>query len=267
MLVDAHVHAFPDRLALAVRARLNRDGRLQAGPLVADVADAVRNAGFDAAWLLPYAHRAGVAASLNEWSAGAGQRFPSMVAGASFHPDDAPLAPLVHRALDELGLRVVKLHCAVGAFSPADARLEPLWEAAARRGAPVVIHAGQRAPGATTADEVAALAPLLAAHRNLNVVLAHAGYPNTAQALTLMHRFSNLYADVTPVWEQRVQVSQGELTAFAGRFLFGSDAPNNPVGANDQAAVFQSIGLDPDSLALLLGGVACRLVQPMASPD
>lgn len=72
MRVDAHVHAFPDRLALAVRQHLNRASRLKAGPLVADVAQSVRRAGFAAADpLLPYAHRAGVADSLNAWSAAA----------------------------------------------------------------------------------------------------------------------------------------------------------------------------------------------------
>jgi hypothetical protein len=36
--VDAHVHGFPDRLALAVRHRLNGAGRLQTGALLPDVA-------------------------------------------------------------------------------------------------------------------------------------------------------------------------------------------------------------------------------------
>src|SRR5437762_3176848 len=83
--------------------------------------------------------------------------------------------------------------------------------AAARRGVPVVLHAGRRAPGATAADEIAALAPLLAAHPTLPLVLAHAGYPHAGRTLQLMAQYANLYADVTPVWEQRVGVGAAEL--------------------------------------------------------
>ena len=93
------------------------------------------------------------------------------------------------------------------------------------------------------------------------LVLAHAGHPNTPRALELMAEFDNLYADLTPVWDHAVQVSPEHLSAFAGRFLFGSDAPNNPAGPSEQAERFGTLGLDEDALALLLGGAADRLIR------
>ena len=257
--IDAHVHGFPERLALAVRNKLNRDGVLTAGPLLAEVAASVTAQGFDAAWLLPYAHRAGVAESVNEWSAAAGRAHPCLVAGATFHPADPDLARLVERALVELELKVVKLHCSVGSFSPSTPQLEPLWRMAAARAVPVVIHAGQHAPGATAAHDLDDLEPVLRAHPDLPLVLAHTGHPNTARALELMDRYPSLYADLTPVWDQPVQVSATELTALPGRFLFGSDAPNNPVPAGTQAERFTTLGLDPHILAQVLGGAAAAL--------
>ena len=59
--IDAHIHGFPDRLAVAVRNRLNARGGLTGGVFLADIAERVKLAGFDSAWVLPYAHRAGVA--------------------------------------------------------------------------------------------------------------------------------------------------------------------------------------------------------------
>ncbi len=256
--IDTHVHAFPDRLALAVREALNRAGSLRAGPLLFDVAQGVRDAGFDAAWILPYAHRAGIAESVNEWSARECRRFPWLVPGATFHPEDEAFERLVERALVELGLRAVKLHCSVGNFAATDRRLEPLWLAAARFGVPVVIHAG-RGPGQTGTDEIDALIPLLRAHPGLPLVLAHCGFPHSARALELMADYPNLYADLTPVWESAVQVTPDEMSAFAGRLLFGSDAPNNPVDAREQAARIEALGLEPETLALTLGGAAYRL--------
>jgi hypothetical protein len=48
------------------------------------------------------------------------------IAGATVHPDD-DVAREVVEALDVLGLRIVKLHCSVGAFAADDLRRDPLW--------------------------------------------------------------------------------------------------------------------------------------------
>lgn len=257
--IDAHVHAFPDRLAQAVRGRLDAAGRLVSSPLLPDIALAAREGGFDSAWILPYAHRAGVAESLNEWAAAEVTRYPWLVPGASFHPDDDALPALVKRAFTGLGLRVVKLHSSVGAFSPADRRLEPLWIAAASERIPVLIHAGQHSPGNTDEGELEVLAAVLSAHPRLRIVLAHAGHPATAVALDLMARHDSLYADVTPVWLSEIKVTPEDLERFAGRFLFGSDAPNNPTPIADQVARFEAMPLSDHARTMLMGGAAASL--------
>ena len=180
--------------------------------------------------------------------------------GASFHPDDEALPALVRRALVDLRLRVVKLHCSVGAFSPADPRLEPLWSAADSLAVPVLIHVGQNSPGNTNASELEALGPVLAAHPCLNLVLAHTGHPATPAALDLMARHDNLYADVTPVWLNGITVTAEDLERLAGRILFGSDAPNNPTSVADQVARFEGMGLSPHARAMLFGGAAASLI-------
>ena len=264
--VDAHVHAFPDRLALAVRGRLNERGGLDGGVLIGDVAAGIQAAGMHGAWILPYAHRAGVAEGINEWSAAEVTKFPWLVPGATFHPDDEDMTRLVERALVELGLRVVKLHCSVGQFLASDRRLAPLWEAAERAHVPVVVHAGYRSGGESAADEVEEVEPVLRAHPRLNLVLAHSGYPSTGAALKLMARFENLYGDLTPVWDRPVDISAAELSQFPGRFLFGSDFPNNPIGIEEQANRIREISMDERAMDMLMGGTAMRL-QAGVNPD
>ncbi len=259
--IDAHVHAFPDRLALAVRNRLGAAGRLKGGALLPDVAALVRKSGFDRAWILPYAHRAGTAESINEWSASEVTGFPSLVPGATFHPDDDDLVRLVERALLRLRLRVVKLHCAVGRFSPADPRLEPLWKVASDANVPVVVHAGQRSPGDTAAAEIDELAPVLAAHPGVRVVLAHAGHPAIHRALELMSRFDNLYADLTPVWDRSLALTAHDVRRFPGQFLFGTDAPNSPIPPAEQERRVREMGLLDGEIALVMGGTAERLSE------
>lgn len=258
--IDAHVHAFPDRLATAVRERLNMNGALSGSPLLPAVAESVGAAGFDGAWVLPYAHRPGVAETVNEWSAADVSTFPGLVAGATFHPGDDDLRRLVRRALVELGLRVVKLHCSVGGFAPTDPRLDPLWRTAAETGTPIVVHAGQVSPGDTEASEIDALIPVLATHPRTLIVLAHAGHPATPRAIELMERFENLYADLTPVWDRPVAIDAATIRRFPGRFLFGSDAPNNPLPVGVQVRKIEELGVGNGELEMLLGGAAARLV-------
>ncbi|TAJ20844.1 MAG: amidohydrolase, partial [Dehalococcoidia bacterium] len=216
--IDAHIHAFPERLALAVRGRLDSAGRLTSSPHLPEIAAEVQATGFDRGWILPYAHRAGVAESLNEWVAAEVTRYAWLVPGSSFHPDDEAFPALVKHAFTDLGLRVVKLHCSVGAYSPADPRLRPLWAAAASEGVPILIHVGQNSPGNTDASELDALGPVLDAHPRLNIVLAHTGHPTIEAALSLMSRHDNLYADVTPVWLNEIKVTPATLEAHTGRF-------------------------------------------------
>jgi predicted TIM-barrel fold metal-dependent hydrolase len=261
-IIDAHVHAFPERLALAVRERLNQRGQLQGSPLLAHVAEGVLSGGFDGAWILPYAHRAGVARSVNEWSAAEVTKFPWLVPGATFHPGDEDLPALCERALVSLGLRVVKLHCSVGQFSPGDARLAPLWEMAAALGVPVVVHAGQVSPGLTAAGELDELIPVLRRHRGLRLVLAHTGHPACEHALELMDDYPNLCGDLTPVWDQPVCLQGEDIVRRPGRFLFGSDAPNNPVPATNQLRRWAEMSLSDDVMGLLAGGTAARLLAP-----
>jgi hypothetical protein len=258
--IDSHVHAFPDRLALAVRERLNERGTLRGSPLLPDIANRLRKQGFAGAWILPYAHRAGVAESINEWSAEHVTRYPSLVAGATFHPGDDDFARLVERGLRELGLRVVKLHCSVGQFSAADGRLAPLWETASEVGVPVVVHAGRISPGETAAEEVEQLRTVLRGYPRLRMVLAHTGFPASDRALALMGEHEKLYGDLTPVWDRPHSITAAQIARFPGRLLFGSDAPNNPVEPRDQARRFEEMGLPSRDLELLLGGVARGLI-------
>ena len=259
--IDAHVHGFPDRLAERVRAALNTSGLLSGGVLIGDVSRRVAAAGFDAAWILPYAHRAGVAGEVNEWSAAEVAKYPNLVPGATFHPDDEDFEGLVYTALVELRLRVVKLHCSVGNFDAGDPRLEPLWRVAAAEGVPVTIHAGRESPGIAAAHEVERLASILEAHPALKLVLAHSGLPELETAVGLMRRFPNLYGDLTPVWQQPVPVTRELLEEFPGRFLFGSDAPNSPIPAEEQAARFDRMELSSVVRDLVMGRAALDLIS------
>ena len=264
MLVDTHCHIMPDRLAQAIRNFFDRHmgfGVLAyPGVLRDDVVRAETDAGVDRFWALPYAHKAGVAASLNEWMAEHVQPLPRAVAAATFHPDDPELEPLIVRAFDALGLRVAKLHCSVGNFAVDDPRLTTLWVAACERQIPIVVHAGHGVDGRTSAHELEPIARVAARHPTLRLVIAHAALPAIDAALDLLERFPSLHADLTSAGQWRYPVPVTRIEALADRLMYGSDCPNTTITITDGAAWIRALGLSPRAERAIFGETAMRLV-------
>ena len=272
MIVDAHVHLLPGRLAEKVRAffavHLQRANVDHARPFAypidhAAVLESLAADGVDRVWSFSYAHKPGIAAGLNEASAETVAMFAGgpveVVGGATVHPaDDAPAA-LVVDAVDRLGLRVLKLHCSVGAFDVDDARLGPVFAVAAERQLPVVVHLGHDVSGHTEVAELAALDRVAAAHPAAPIVLAHCGHHAAHEALAVLDRHPSLHADLTPVGISPVEVTAEDIHLRPDRFLFGSDAPNTPYTVGESLARVRALRLDAATEAAVLGGNAERL--------
>jgi predicted TIM-barrel fold metal-dependent hydrolase len=262
VLVDAHTHLLPDRLAAAIRGyfEAHLDADLPYPWQAAQVRERLRAAGVTTCWSLPYAHRAGMAGALNRWMAEAfPPSDPVVIPGATLHPGD-DVERLLDEALGELSLRVVKLHCAVGGYSPDDARLEPLWKRVSEAGQPVVIHVGRSAQGATTNEEVASLSRVVERWPEARIVVAHCGAPAVGATLALLRRARSVHADLTPVVRTLVPLARGDVTGLERKLLFGSDAPNTSVRVEDAVAYVRSWGLPADDEAAVLGGNARALL-------
>lgn len=266
MLIDAHCHIMPDRLATAVRRffddHMGWGSLAYAGVTLSDVAQAQREAGTAGFWALPYAHKAGIAAPLNEWMAVHVRPLPGAVAAATFHPGDDDLARLVRRAFDELGLRAAKLHCSVGRFAADDPRLTPLWTAAAERGVPVVVHAGHDVSGRTQARELTPIRRVAERHPELRLVIAHSALPDIDAALDLLELFPALHADLTSAGQWRYPMPLARLEQLHERLLFGSDCPNTTITIGTAAAYLRELGLSAPALRAVLGENAWRLARP-----
>jgi uncharacterized protein len=234
-VVDCHVHLLPGRLGERVREFFDAHihGELAYPNDHEAVLDALAAAGVSSAWHLPYAHKPGVAAGLNAASAALVATWRdhavSIVGGGAVHPGDASPGHLVGAAIDELGLRVVKLHCSVGEFDVDDPRLAPIWEVVASRSVPVVVHVGHDVSGQTRAAELAGVSDVATRWPAAPIVVAHAAHPATAAAVQLVERHDNVYVDLTPRVVDLVDLSANVLERLHERVLFGSDLPNTQV--------------------------------------
>jgi uncharacterized protein len=273
-VVDAHVHLLPPRLQAAIRdfffARgFPGDGfAYPADP--AEACDRLAAEGITEAWSLPYARRPGSAAELNASMARLAAAHTNgaavtVVGGCTVHPADDHPAQLVRTAVEDLGLRVLKLHCSVGDFAADDRRLDPVWDYVSAVALPVVLHAGHAPDGRTEAAELRPVATVARRHPAARIIIAHCGHAASDVALRLVAEHPGVHADLTPVLHQPVRPDPAQLSAVAGKVLFGSDAPNTGLSVSSLLAGLAEAdgerGLPAAALADITGGTARRLIS------
>jgi uncharacterized protein len=266
-VVDAHVHLLPERLGKAIRG-VFADHGLGLGtwryPLDHDEAIRLLAAeGVTQAWTLPYARRPGTAAGLNQSSAAVAAAHSSgpveIVGGATVHPGDDDPAAVVRAGVEDLGLRVLKLHCSVGDYRPDDPRLDPVWAYVSEIRLPVVVHAGHAVSGHTNPDEIVPVRTVAERWPEARVVVAHCGHHAVDATLDLIATHAQVHADLTPVVRDPVALPADRVAALAHRLLFGSDCPNTAVTVTENLDALDRLDPGPSALAAILGGNARRL--------
>ena len=176
------------------------------------------------------------------------------------HPGD-DVAAVADEALG-LGLRLFKLHCAVGSFSLDDERLDPLWTRVSDRGIPVVVHLGHSPAGPTEPDELATLDRVAERWPEARIVLAHLAAPSVHEALAVLRRHRSLHADLTPVVFHPVPLAPGDLDGVIDKILFGSDLPSLGIPFADVVAHVRGLGLSLEEEQAIFSRNADRLVPP-----
>jgi predicted TIM-barrel fold metal-dependent hydrolase len=266
-VVDAHVHLLPGRLGEKVRAFFLQGFRPDELAYPTDhgvILERLAAEGIDEVWHLPYVHKPGLAAGLNEASATTASSANDtgavrVIAGASVHPADDDPVGLVRTAVEDLGTRVLKLHCSVGDHEADDSRLDPVWRYVSDIRLPVVVHVGHDVSGRTGGDELAPVERAATRHPEARIILAHCAMPATEAAIALMDAHPRVHADLTPVVRDPVVLPAEVAERLADRLLLGSDAPNTPISSGESLARVRALGLSPAAETAITGGTARRL--------
>jgi predicted TIM-barrel fold metal-dependent hydrolase len=269
-LVDVHVHFLPDPVQAKVwqyfaEAQTHYGaGWPVAYELPVDERLAVLSRlGVRAFPTLPYPHKPGMAAWLNDWSAEFAERHAGVVHSATFYPEpDA--ADYVGAALDR-GARVFKVHVQVGSFDPRDPLLARVWARLEETGTPVVIHCGSGPlAGEHTGPEP--VTGLLERHPRLQLVIAHLGMPEYREFLDLAERYERVHLDTTMFatdFTERLMpfdpADRPRLAALKDKVLLGSDFPSIPYPYAHQLAALHRLELGEDWLRAVLWGNGARL--------
>ena len=166
---------------------------------------------------------------------------------------ESPIAEAV-RCLDR-GARGIKLHPRAQKFALNDDRLAPVFELAADRRVPILIHGGRGLP--PIADELAALMDRF----EPQLIIAHAGIADLA---ALAHHFSGrpgVFFD-TSVWSPLDLLDLYRLVS-PEQVLYASDYPYGmqPASLFSSLRTAQLAGLDDGQLRAMLGGSARRVAE------
>jgi hypothetical protein len=241
--IDVHVHLHPERLARSIERHFAARDWIAGHSFEPEaVAAALRARRIERFCFFTYAHKPGIARSLNRWVAETAARLPDAVPLGTLHPDDPDLLAVATEATDALGLRGFKFHHSVQRFHVDDPRLAPVYARAEAAGHVLMLHVGTM-PYRDPFTGIAGVFRVLERHPRLRVCVAHMGAFESPALLPRLERYESLYVDTTmamaPVATKYVgavpaAVSDGDLVTHQDRILFGSDFPVIPYDYDEE---------------------------------
>jgi hypothetical protein len=174
--------------------------------------------------------------------------------------NESPLEE-ARRCLD-LGARGIKLHPRAQKFMATDERLAPVFELAAERRVPILIHAGRGLPPIAEG-----LASLVERHPEAPLILAHAGIADMAALAGAMAGRKGVFFD-TSTWSP-VDLLDFYRQVPPEQVLYASDYPYGQQPSSLLIAVKTAryAGYDDDQLRGLLAGNGNALADGAALPE
>jgi predicted TIM-barrel fold metal-dependent hydrolase len=159
-------------------------------------------------------------------------RAPDKLVGfASCDPTQPGYMEELEHAIEDLGLRGLKMGPTYAGFDPRDERCEPVYDYCTARSIPILFHTG------TTFNRAAALEfsrpwlfdEVAGRYPELHMVLAHLGHPFHDECLAVIRKHPNLYADIAALyyrpWQFYNMMMLAQEYKVTNKLLFGTDYP------------------------------------------
>jgi predicted TIM-barrel fold metal-dependent hydrolase len=174
--------------------------------------------------------------------------------------NESPLAEAA-RCLDA-GARGIKLHPRAQGFGATDERLGPVFELAAHRGVPILIHGGRGLP-----PIAAGLASLVERNPEATLIIAHAGIADMAALATAMAGRKRVFFD-TSAWSA-IDLLELYRRVPAEQILYASDYPYGQQPSSLLLAILTAAraGFDEPRLRGMLGENAGRIADGAELPE
>ncbi len=250
-IIDMHAHFFPEKLFSSIwRWFGDRCWHISYQYPPAELARRLRDEGVTRFVTYNYAHKAGMAAALNEWTAAFARREEGALPFATVVPQDEGNVAMLENLFERHGFLGIKLQPLVSDFFLCDERMMDVYRLLLERGKILAVHAGT-APVANEFVGADHFEPVLERLPELKVVVAHMGAFEFDRFFGMVRDYPNVYLDTSvnfidprliaslvsqgkfPPLEVPSVFDEGVLLEFADRLLFGSDFPNIPYTYED----------------------------------
>lgn len=237
-VIDAHVHLLPEQILQTIQEWFKQETSWTLPDVTtAEIAEFIETH-LDGAVFFPYAHKAGVARSMNDTAAHWQDFLTNAIGLATVHVEDEDPAAIIQEGL-EAGLQGIKLHCPVEGFPPDDLRLDPVYELAIDYNLPIIFHASSH-PFYRGNENVGPkpIVRLLRRFPNLRICIAHLGLFETHDFLDIAEWHDTLFFDTAMTAGGKIHdligIREGEfpiqrIRKFTDRIMFGSDYPILPI--------------------------------------
>jgi predicted TIM-barrel fold metal-dependent hydrolase len=261
LIIDAHVHLFPDEFFASVWQWFDRFGwpiRYKMG--ASDVIEFLLSKGIFHIVALHYAHKPGVARMLNAYMAELCNRYPRVTGMATVFPGEKNTAGILEEGFRS-GLSGVKLHAHVQCFEMESDAMQKIYEVCIKNDKPLIMHVGREPKSPAYACDpyeicsASKLERVIKTHPNLKVCVPHLGADEFDDYQRMIEVYDNLWLDTTMTLAQYLSESWSpNLSAFrSDRIMYGSDFPNLPYAWDRELRRFSRLDLPEDSLAMILG--------------
>ncbi len=267
LVVDAHVHLFPDNLFQSIWEWFDRFGwpiryRLTAPRVV----EFLLEKGIGHIIALHYSHKPGIARMLNAHMAELCREYPQVTGTASIFPGEEEAEDILMEAFN-LGLFGVKLHCHVQCFDLDSRGMHEIYRVCSEQDMPLIMHVGRepKSPAyrcdpyllcsAQKVEEV------LKEYSTLNVCVPHLGADEFEPYQRMVERYDTLWLDTTMTLAEYLPFRLGRplQEMRVDRILYGTDFPNIPYAWDREIRKLCSAGLSKEALEAILGKNAAEL--------
>ena len=267
-MIDIHTHLHPERLGKAIRKWFadKSDWKLYHPFDPVSVADKLKEKGVSRFVFCSYAHKAGIAASINQWLCTTAKELDGYgLPLLTVHLDDPDFADYAKKAIAN-GCIGVKIHEDVQALAIDDPRFDSVYEQVAKINGFVLAHVGpipwriEEGSGLKRVKRVKEKFP------KLNFVVAHMGLPDTLSYFKLAEQTPGLYLDTTMSFSTRSglqsNIASSLLERHSDKILFGTDYPNIPYEYELEQMCLKKRGLSTDAQTRIFDTNARALLAP-----
>lgn len=260
MVIDFHVHCFPDELSsravgtLASRAQIapKADGTIR------DIRRSMERSGVDYSVVLSIATKPSQTEKVNTWSADVNKN--GIIAFGSVHPEYEGWKDELRR-IKSLGLKGIKLHPDYQLFYVDEERMFPIYELAAELGLIIVFHAGLDVglppPYHCTPER---LVKVVKAFPGIKTVAAHMGGFSYWDRVEEFLVGQDIYLDTSYSfgWISNEQAKRIIKNHDYKKILFATDSPWTD--QKEEISRLKDLDLGADIESAVLGGNAAKLL-------